>query len=439
MFYKLLFYYLLIKISIYKVLGKISVVTQGISPLEKDSIGIKFFVDIVNENRIGTCKVYSRVEKCCLTDLDEEDCRVIEVVGASIDMVKSRDRKTLLYVYPTLYPYDLVGYCNFILNYHCYKDKNRLHVTIPFDTKVVNGRSSNPLLKSYLSSANSVVCETLDQDSLDNCYPIDCDAKYFGKRSFYDENIKRCSKTPVCMGDVDKELPGVVYVPRINVCKDLEYPFTAQDIYTITTGLGIVNMSTEKEDDLKVEFKSNCSTISQNLYLLKDMLNGKLCPCDNCDSNVFEDGCKSAILAIVFCVLSMCAVLLSFVFCVNTTVWVHRQWYNGNISNFMVKVKSRFTRAENKVHSRASERRSRVNSQIRNKLLREVITKDVPLELRDSVVSICDRMEKEIREKKRYRREDIGSQISLQKEDRVVMTSSSSSETLCSEKDALIK
>ncbi|XP_069358926.1 uncharacterized protein [Maniola hyperantus] len=434
MSYKFIFYYLLIKISILQVFAIISVVDKGISPLEKNSVGIKFFVDIVNENRTGTCKVYSRVKKCCLTDLNREDCGIMQAIGETIDVIKPRDRKTLEYIFPTLYPHDLVGYCEVLLNYRCLKNRDRLHVNIPFDTKIINARRSYPLLKYYLSNTNSVACETLDQNSLSDCFPIDCDVKYAGQRSFYDEDINRCTKIPLCIGDIDKKLPNVVYVPSINVCKNLENPLTAQDIYAITTGLGTVVQSTKKEDNLKVELKSNCSTISQNLHLLKDLMYGKLCPCDKSDIN-FEDGCKSAILSIVFCVISICALLLTFIVCVNTTVWVYIQWSKGNINDFIVRMRSKFKRTEKKGHLHA--RKSCVNNEVRNTLLREVMVRDIPLELRGSVVSLCARMEKEVRKKRRYRNEDIGSQISLQKES--VLTSSSSTDTLCTEKDALIK
>ncbi|XP_045771376.1 uncharacterized protein LOC123871554 [Maniola jurtina] len=434
MSYKFLFYCLLIKIPIFQVFAIISVVDKGISPLEKNSVGIKFFVDIVNENRTGTCKVYSRVKKCCLTDLEKEDCGIMQVIDETLDVIKPRERKTLEYVFPTLCPHDLVGYCDVLLNYRCLKNRDRLLINIPLDTRIISARRSHPLLKYYLSNSNSMACETLDQNSLDDCLPIDCDVKYAGQRSFYDKDINRCTKTPLCVGDIEKELPNIVYVPSINLCKNLENPLTTQDIYAITTGLGTIVQSTKKEDDVQVEFKSNCSTISQNLHLLKDLMYGKLCPCEKSDIN-FEDGCKSAILSIVFCVISICGLLLTFIVCVNTTVWIYIQWSKGNINAFIVRMKSKFKRTEKKRHLNASK--SRVNNEVRNTLLREVIVRDIPLELRGSVVSLCERMEKEVRKKRRYRNEDIGSQISLQKES--VLMSSSSTDTLCTEKDALIK
>ncbi|CAH2254650.1 jg4485 [Pararge aegeria aegeria] len=433
MSYKFFFFYLLTKISILKVFAVISVADKGILPLEKNSIGIRFFIDIENESRVGTCKVYSRVKKCCLTDLDEEDCGIMYAIGITFEVTKPKDRKTLLYIFPTLCPYDLVGYCDVLLDYRCSKNRDRLHVNIPFDTTISKSKRSNPLVKALLGNVKSFACESLDQNSLYNCFPIDCDVKYSGQRSFYDKDINRCIKTPVCVGEADKELSSTVYVPTVNVCKDLECPLSTQDIYAISTGLGtVIQTSILKEDDVRFEFESNCSTISQNLYLLKDLMYGKLCPC-NVNS---EDLCKSAVLGIVFCVLSICATLLSFLFCANMFVWIYRQWSKGNIDAFFARVKKKFKRTENKRHLR----RSRINSEIRNTLLREVIIKDIPLELRESVEGICDRMEKEVRKKKRYRKKDIGSQISLQKEIlRDVLSSSTSTETLCSEKDALIK
>ncbi|OWR52368.1 hypothetical protein KGM_209372 [Danaus plexippus plexippus] len=105
--------------------------------------------------------------------------------------------------------------------------------------------------------------------------------------------------------------------------------------------------------------------------------------------------------------MSVCAVLLSIVCCINSTVWVHRQWMDGRMKEVMLKVRSKFKRSEKyKEFHRTRE--------IRNALLKEVVVTDIPLQLRESVLNMCDNMNENIGKKRRYRRSDLGSQISLQ-------------------------
>ncbi|CAH0719675.1 unnamed protein product, partial [Brenthis ino] len=334
---------------------------------------------------------------------------MIEVYGAFDNTVMARDRKTLIYVFPVLYQHDLMGYCDVVLNYRCKKKVGILHAHLPFDTRVISKLTSNSVLKKYINTDKGVKCKTLDQDSLRKCCPANCDLKYSGKRPFYDEILHKCTEAPDCIAEGSKELPSIVYVPQINICKNLGQELSFQDIYALSTGLGTMSFTTEKVHNSKIELKSNCSTISQNLFLLRDLMYGKLCPCKEVID--FRDGCKLAVFRIILSVLSICAMLLSCVCCIHTIIWFHRQWLEGNIRNFMMKVRSKFKRTENIWRFKCNKRR-----RSQHNLLREVVARDIPIELRSNIASVCDRMQMEIQNQKRYRNSDIGSQISLQKE-----------------------
>ncbi|CAH2106823.1 unnamed protein product [Euphydryas editha] len=391
---------------------------------------MQIYVDVENENRKEDCKIYSTVEKCCLTDSEEEDCDTIDIYSDKFDTIKPKDRKTFIHVLPTPYQHDLIGYCEIILIIHCPMTQEKLKIQIPFDTKI--RKESLPLFKDYVGNNKPIVCDTLDQNPLDECSPTNCDIKYFDRRPFYDLNVKRCIKAPICVGDIDTELPDIVYDPKVNICKDLSSPLSFRDIYSMSTGIGTV-VATVKPDLVKVSLKRNCTTISQNLLFLKDLMYGKLFPHSNNEEINYKDDCKSAIFSILINIISVCALLFSFVCCVNTIVWVQRQWLNGNIGNLIKKIRSKFKR------TKTLSRKPRNRKKVRNALLRDVVVNDVPLKLRSSVISICNRIEKEVHKKNRYRKSDIGSQISLQKNRSTSQSTNSSSDEEDSERHPPVK
>lgn len=430
-----LFTILPILILVFQAIASITVLDKGLVSLHKDSVGLQFYVDIENQDRLSGCRVYSRAQDCCLTD-PEEDCNTMSVYG-SYNFVKPKDRETLVFVYPTIYQHDQLGYCNFVLDYQCGRNRRakRQKVDIVFDTRINRERNKrNSLLDDYIGVRRKASCDTLDQDSLNECEPVDCNLKYTGERPFFDGYIGKCVEASICESSPDSELPDVVYIPSINACRDLEHPLTVGDIYAISTGMGVVT-ETPSPAEVRVEVKSNCSTISQNLKLLKDIMYGKLCPL-NSDVEVtdYSSCCKSALWAILTYIIGMCALLLSFVCCVQTTVWIHKKMIEGDLKDCVDSFKGKF---KTQIYNEPG-----VSSEVRNTLLREVIVRDIPIELRDSIVNICEKMGKKVKRKKRYRHADVGSQVSLtQVEYDVRMstaTSSANSSDDCDEEQKLL-
>ncbi|CAG9584322.1 unnamed protein product [Danaus chrysippus] len=402
MFIKKCLLFLFFDILVTEVLASLIIVEKGVIPLERNSVAIQLYIDIENNNLAGVCRYHTRLKKCLL-DSCKENCEVPIDASETISKIRNRNRKTLIYVFPTLFLHDLIGSCDIELAYRCPDKNEELEINIPFDTRV-NGKSSF-LLEKYVGSDKKYVCETIDQNSLNECLPVDCDVKYCGARPIYDADFKRCIAAATCVGIMENDLPQTVYEPDLNICTDYS-PLTNQHIYAISSGLGTVTQS-PKSDDVVVKLKSNCSTISQNVFLLRDLLNGKFCPCDDGARIDFGDDCINAVFSIVLCILSVCAVILSIVCCINSTVWVHRQWMDGKVKEVMLKVKSKFKRSEKYKEFRRTR-------EIRNALLKEVVVTDIPLQLRESVLNMCDNMNENIGKKRRYRRSDIGSQISLQ-------------------------
>lgn len=430
-------YLILFESIIHEVLAFITVLDKGIFSLEKGSIGVQFYIDVENGHHLSTCKVNSWPKMCCLADEQYKDCSMDTIHGDSVELVKPKKRETFIYVYPTLYQYDQVGYCNFIVDFKCgtTKRSKQLDINIPFDTKISNKKKAL-YLKSY-SDVKSSDCVSLDEDSLHDCKPVNCDYKYAGRRPFYEGSRSKCVNAPVCETNVMKKLPDIVYVPRSNICRDLDHPITIGDIYALSTGLGIVTESTISEkNDLKVLLKSNCSTISQNLILLRDLMYGKLCPLFNGDTSGYKECCMNAILSICGCIIAICGLLLSIACCIHTMVWCYKKWSTGELKNTIMT----YWRSRIKKTKASINKPSHINREVTNNLLREVIVRDLPIELRDSVVDICQRIDHQVRQKKRYRVMDLGSQINLtQAESNSSTDTSETSAPDDEEKEKLIK
>lgn len=404
----ILLYYLLFDRIILLAETSVRVLDKGILPLEKNSVAIQFYFDIENEDKLNACKVRSIPKMCCLSDNADIDCDIVKVYGDYHDVLKPKYRDTIMYIYATLAQHDQVGYCNFILDQSCGRKKTKREaVKIAFDTRLKN--KSQYLLKGYVTGQKISTCETLDQDSLNRCSPVNCDVKYSGSRPFYDTELDKCVKPVECITDPKQDLPDVVYMPKSNTCRDLNHPLTVADIYAISTGLGVVTDSTER-DEFKMTLQSNCSTISQNLKFLRDLLYGKLFPMKF--KTDYSDICNKAILSILTCIIGLSLALLIFVMFVNVASMFHKKWSTGEFKTKMKDFKKRITSKP-----KSCNKISKTNDEVKNKLLREVIVSDLPLELRDSVVDICDRIDKEVKWKKRYRLGDVGSQVSFEKDD----------------------
>lgn len=428
-FLKYVYSFILIQMVLmsYKAIASITVLDKGLVSLHSNSVGLQFYVDIENQDRLSGCAIHSWAKNCCLTDGDD-DCDTMIVYGGH-HVVQPKDRDTLILVYPSLILHDLVGHCYFILDYQCGRNRRakRQKVDVTFDTRThTEGKKNNALLGHYTGSKTQI-CDTLDQDSLHDCEPVHCGMKYSDERPYYDGYIGKCVEAPICESNPDSELPDVVYLPIINTCRDLEHPLTVGDIYAISTGTGVVTQ-TPSVEEVKVEMRSNCSTISQNLKLIRDIMYGKLCPVQHGEVADYSPCCRSAVISILAYIGGVCALLLSFFCCMQTIAWMHENLTRGEFKKCSESFKNMFKKRKG-----PNSYGLGVSSEVRNTLLREVIVRDIPMELRDSIVNICERMDKDVKKKKRYRNRDLGSQISLSQVEYDVRVSTATSSTSSSE------
>lgn len=434
--------YLLVFYLIYDVSTTINVLDKGIFPLEKNSVGIQFFIDVVNEDRVQNCRVQCWAKRCCLNDTEKIDCSIMKIFSGNFYNVMPKDRETIINVYPSIIQHDLVGYCDFVLDSKCGRSirNNRRFVYIPFDTRISIWMKSN-LLKSYVGDQISTECDSLDENSLSECKPVICDYKYAGARPFYEMRQKKCIPATTCVGVSGKEMPDLVYVPKSNICRDLENPLSVKDVYEINTG----TYATTVYPDVEYELRSNCSTLSENIKLLTDLMSGNVCVNKDFNKVDYSQCVKIAVLRMVGWIALSTVLLLSCVL----MMWVyatdkpHSEAGSYTVGSHWQSLKDCWISKKMKNapgYVSVSQATSRTNTRVRNQLLREVMVRDIPMELRESVVNVCDRMDTEVKWKQRYRRQDLGSQISLRKlEHSETGTSSDSEEDEGTEKDKLLK
>uniref|UniRef100_A0A2A4J030 Uncharacterized protein n=1 Tax=Heliothis virescens TaxID=7102 RepID=A0A2A4J030_HELVI len=359
---------------------------------------------------------------CCLSDEEFKDCSTDTIYGDNEEILRPQSRETLIYVYPTLYQYDQIGYCDFAVEYKCSNTRRprKVSINIPFDTQIVNKKYTT-YLKAYTDVKDSN-CESLDEDALHGCEAVNCDLKYSGRRPYFESNRGKCVSVPVCETSIIKELPDIVYVPKTNICRDLDRPITLGDIYVINTGLGVVTESAKPMPEMKVLLKSNCSTISQNVKMLKDMMFGTLCPLMKTDTSEYKKCCLKAILSILGYIIALCGLLLSIICCLHTSLWCYTKWKDGGLKEVWV-IKANKNDSKKK---RPSRKNSNISREVTNNLLREVIVRDLPLEMRDSMVDICQRIDRQVKQKKRYRTVDLGNEVNFRNDDSASISDSSS-------------
>lgn len=399
------------------ILATIVLLDKGVFPLQRNSVSLQFYLDVENQDRIKDCRVFARPKLCCLT-VEDQGCEAMQIYGEDVEIIKPKDRKTLVFIHPTIFQHDKTGFCAFGLNYKCgSKLAKRQVLNITFDTRLSKLGKKSKMINKYVEKKKIDNCESIDQNSLEKCLPVDCNVKYTDEKSYYDQNLNRCVKAVKCIGDTNKDMPDTVYLQDVNFCRDLLHPIEIQDVYAMSHGLGVVTMKPKLEAELIANLETNCSTVSQQMGLLKDVMSGKLCPREKGICVDFSQPCLIAIMSIVGYIFGVAAVIVSFACCIHTLAWCHSKWDSGSLKNQFQKLRRKMRRAEIGKDPPVVIQRtfSTRNSNIKNNLLREVITHDIPLELRSSVIDVCDRVGKEVKWQKRYRVADFG-RIGLDRE-----------------------
>lgn len=423
-------YILIFTIKIYCVSANIGIVNHGVVPLHRGSVALQLYVELENKSKSKGCCVSSFKNRCCLGSKGKRNSYVVDAYGGDMTVLEPYERRQLMFVYPTLYQHDKVGVCDITLLYDCgdrFKKKRRAKLT--FDTTVFNShkkRTNRDILKDYYNEKKLKHCYSEDSNPLDQCSPANCDWKYDGLKPFFEKHSKRCFAAPPCVGDEVEGMPELVYVPKANKCRDVANPINVEDIYAMGTGAVYITPKTTTQPSPKVNLVKNLTTISQNLKFLRDMLYGRFQCADGSTINLYKESTQNAFHFILTYIGGITALILSVACLLNVCVFMlkripeRKNWCCPDLVN---KFKGN--------QSKTSE--TDVAENVKECLLRDIIVTDIPMELRESIVDICGRMGNNVRRKKRYRFEELGSQISLQGEDiEVYRGSDTSTTTICS-------
>lgn len=73
-------------------------------------------------------------------------------------------------------------------------------------------------------------CKNWDKNYLRNCTPLNCEERYFGKRSFYNRTSGECEPVPSCFGE------SVIYDFYANECMDMNNFITDEEIEQLKQG-----------------------------------------------------------------------------------------------------------------------------------------------------------------------------------------------------------
>ncbi|KAI4470270.1 hypothetical protein MML48_1g04614 [Holotrichia oblita] len=210
--------------------NKIIIEDANIAAVSHDDIGMIFYIALHNTDSCGY-RIYTRMIRCVEeVEAADRECEMMQLLGGDMGEIKSQCYKNITLLYPNMYLHNRKGYCiiaiKFIsednqvlekktnISFNTYiGTKNRVHLTNGVDKTM--GRTS---------------CESVDLDPFQNCAPVDCHMKYLGTRSFFNRKWKRCQKVPVCVYDIEKDLPDVGYTPITNKCIDLERCIKKSDL-----------------------------------------------------------------------------------------------------------------------------------------------------------------------------------------------------------------
>lgn len=377
----------------------IGVLDRGILPIEENSVALQFFVDIENESYESDCKVYSHCIKCCVAKLTGEDCDGIEAYGLNYDIVQPRDRISLLFVYPTIRAYNRMGHCDFGIDYNCVRkrrQRKRQVVVIPFDTRLYKSHfATNRNLMEVYKRKNPKYCRSIDQDPLNDCMPVNCDWYYHGNRPFYDKKRNICTEAPFCVSiapddDADEDgMPVTVYVPSANVCRNLKEPIAYEDVYAFKNG-ATISVTTPAYFKLQRKKLNPKSKLFGRLWISQ--------------SDNYATSCTKLIIQTLACAICVFAVILASCYFMRSCVSI------ASSSDSNHKLKKYFTRLKTSLKKKCQMRRE--SARVKDELLKEVICRDLPEKCRDNI-RLCERMNRTVKWKRRYRMADLGSQVSL--------------------------
>ncbi|XP_017469117.1 PREDICTED: uncharacterized protein LOC108361093 [Rhagoletis zephyria] len=250
-----LYIWSLIYFAINTVFGKITVNKVIVRIPRPNDIGLIFDLTVIN----APCKEREALEFRIRSDgtcsVNVTECITMKnagrVVGGNFGLLDAGAAEVVSLIWPTVSLYNRVGSCPIIVTAKNIRniEEHQKH-TIHFDTRFTTLDPEGHTLRKRPDYKD---CKNWDKEYLKNCTPVNCEERYFGQRSFYNETTQHCDEVPAC----DK--PNMIYNFYTNECFIPENFFTAEDLKKIQSG-DFVDENAHEEEIAQAKTQASMET-----------------------------------------------------------------------------------------------------------------------------------------------------------------------------------
>ncbi|EDW13871.2 uncharacterized protein LOC6572269 [Drosophila mojavensis] len=229
MLQKLLLYFVSLNIpSIYASCTVTRVIMRV--PREND-IGLIFDLTISNRKKNKSELLDLTVNSngdCTLNLTNGQTLQASTIFGGDFGSIEPGNSITVSLVWPTVSLYNRVGSCPIVITTANHQNEVfKTNQTLYFDTRFETLDPGNHTLRRR---KDFIDCKNWDKNYLRNCTPLNCEERYFGKRSFYNRTTELCEPVPPCFGE------GKIYDFYANECMDMNNFITDEEIEQLKQG-----------------------------------------------------------------------------------------------------------------------------------------------------------------------------------------------------------
>uniref|UniRef100_A0A1A9V7X7 Uncharacterized protein n=1 Tax=Glossina austeni TaxID=7395 RepID=A0A1A9V7X7_GLOAU len=216
--------------SVYGLIEINKIVTR--TPKEQD-IGLIFDVSLSNtdSDKKEMLEYSIRSDGTCTINVSSAQMvdNMGRVMGGDFGFIEAGASDTVSLIWPTVSLYNRVGICPIvIISTNARNDEFHLKQLIKFDTRF---DIIDPEGHTFKKHKNYKDCRNWDKDYLKNCAPVNCEERYFGLRSFYNETAEKCVEIARCADAYE-----VFYDHFTNECIDTRFVISESDLKNIREG-----------------------------------------------------------------------------------------------------------------------------------------------------------------------------------------------------------
>ncbi|XP_017039696.1 uncharacterized protein LOC108087034 isoform X5 [Drosophila ficusphila] len=122
------------------------------------------------------------------------------IFGGDFGSIEPGKSETISLVWPTVSLFNRVGFCPILISAtsaHAQDAVATARQVLHFDTRF---ETLDPQNNKLRRRKDFMDCRNWDKDYLRNCTPLNCEERYFGQRSFFNEETEQCEKVSECSG-----------------------------------------------------------------------------------------------------------------------------------------------------------------------------------------------------------------------------------------------